>query len=240
MDGSALKRPLDLPRTMWPILAVILVVAAFFGMRMAHSLDYNVAHHSDRVKEQVQAVIDRGVTQDVPVLSDYRGMEDDAILQSMTDAGFTYVDMNEINGTGEATIDVIKLPSDMTVDDAAAAYTDGVSSLDNLTAAKFLSGSWRFMAVRGTGYSYSVRYADFSSGSAQDAVNAAVSAQGFAESNLGDSGVDDNGNTFQNGTIDIDGSTYAWSVSACALSDVYTVNGLPDDAQYVGVRFETV
>lgn len=239
MDASGLKRPLDLPRAMWPILAVILVVAAFFGVRMAHSLDYNVAHHSDRVKEQVQAEIDRGVAQDVPVLSGYAGMDDDAILQSMTDAGFTYVDMNEINGTGEATIDVIKLPSDMTVDDAAAAYTDGVSSLDNITAAKFLSGSWRFMAVRDSGYSYSVKYADFSSGGPEAAVQAAVQAQGFADSSMGDAGVDDNGNTFQEGSIDIDGSTYAWSISACSLSDVYSVRGMPDDAQYVGVRFET-
>lgn len=236
MDGSTLRRPLSLPRKMWPFLAVILVVAAVLGFRYAYKVDYNILHHSERVQEQVQAQLERDVSQDVPQLTSYANLDDAAILQSMSDAGFTYVDMNEINGTGDASIDVIKLPSDMSATEAALAYTSGVSQLDNLTAARFLSGSWRFMAMHDSGTSYTVRYADFSSGSAQAAVDAAVSAQGFAESNLGDAGIDDNGNTFQRGTIDLDGSSWEWSVSACSLSDVYSVTGLPDDAQYVGVR----
>ena len=51
-----------------------------------------------------------------------------------------------------------------------------------------------------------------------------------------ESGVDDAGNTFQTGTIDVDGTTYAWRVSAIALSSVYDITGLPDTAVYVGVR----
>ncbi len=239
MDGSALKRPLTLPKKLWPILLAIAAVALVIGYNIAHSIDHNVVHRSDRVEEQIVALINRGVAQDVPVLSSYIGMDDETILQSMTDAGFTYVDMNEINGTGEASIDVIKIPSDMTVEDAAVAYTDGVSKLDNMTAAKFLSGSWRFMVVRESGYSYSVKYADFNSGGAQAAIQAAIESQGLVESEMGDTGVDDNGNTFQNGTISIDGTTYAWSISACNLSDVYSIAGMPENAQYVGIRFST-
>ena len=239
LDGSVLQRPLTLPMKMWPILLAIALVALFIGYQVAHRIDHNVVHHSERVAESVQAQIDRGISQDVPMLSSLAGMEDETIIQTFVDAGYGYVDMNEINGVGEASIDIIKLPSDMSVEDAALAYTSGVSSLDSETAAKFLSGSWRFMVVRETGYSYSVKYADFNSPDSAAAVQAAIEAQGFADSTMGDSGVDGSGNTFQDGSIDIDGTTYYWSVSACDLSEVYSVNGLPENAQYVGVRFTT-
>ena len=36
------------------------------------------------------------------------------------------------------------------------------------------------------------------------------------------------GNTFQSGTVDIDGTTYTWRVSAAALSDKYDIKGLPE------------
>ena len=38
------------------------------------------------------------------------------------------------------------------------------------------------------------------------------------------------------GTVDVDGSTYTWRVSAIALSEVYDISGLPDSAVYVGIR----
>ena len=237
LDGSVLKRPLTLPKKFWPILAAIMAVAIAFGYSWAHRFDHNVVHHFDRVQENVIEQINRGVTQDVPMLSDYVYYEDDEILQSFIDAGYTYVDMNEINGIGEASIDIIKLPSDMTVDDAAIAYTEGVSKLDSITAARFLSGSWRFMVVRDGGFSYSVKYADFDSVDSAAAVQAAVEMQGFGESEMGASGVDDSGNTFQEGTIYIDDTAYYWTISACNLSDVYSINSLPENAQYVGVRF---
>lgn len=239
MDGSSLQRPLTMPTNLWPIVAAIALVALFIGYHGAHRFNYNVVNHDDRVQESVMAQVNRGVSQDVPMLSELRGMDDETILQAFADAGYTYVDMNEINGSGEASVDVIKLPSDMSVDEASIAYTEGVSKLDSATAAKFLSGSWRFMVVRESGYSYSVKYADFASDDSASAVQAAMEAQGLVESNVGESGVDDSGNSFQEGTIDIDGTTYRWSISVCNLSAVYSISGMPDTAQYVGIKFTT-
>ncbi|MBO4365309.1 MAG: teichoic acid transporter [Eggerthellaceae bacterium] len=239
LDGSVLKRPLTLPKKFWPLVAIIAAVALMIAYTWAKDVDHNVVHHSDRVEENVVEQINRGVSQDVPILSDYIDWDDDEIIQSFIDSGYTYVDMNEINGTGDASIDIIKLPSDMTFDEAAIAYTQGVSKLDSETAARFLSGSWRMMVVRESGYSYSVKYADFDSPDSAAAVQAAVEAQGFGESELGEAGIDNSGNTFQEGTIDIDDYTYHWTVSACDLSDVYSVSGLPENAQYVGVRLTT-
>lgn len=47
---------------------------------------------------------------------------------------------------------------------------------------------------------------------------------------------DEVGNTFQTGTVDIDGDTYTWRVSAAPLSDKYDIKGLPGTAAYVGIR----
>lgn len=83
-----------------------------------------------------------------------------------------------------------------------------------------------------------VRYADFSSGDVNAAVQAAVAAEGFDPATVPEDGqgVDEVGNTFMTGTVDVDGSTYTWRVSAIALSEVYDISGLPDTAVYVGIR----
>ena len=103
--------------------------------------------------------------------------------------------------------------------------------------AKLLKGSWTFTVSRND-------YVDMrrevrrllvrqrGGGHSQ----AAMASEGLEGSTLGESGVDDAGDTFQTGTIDVDGTTYAWRVSAIALSSVYDITGLPDTAVYVGVR----
>lgn len=39
------------------------------------------------------------------------------------------------------------------------------------------------------------------------------------------------------GNVEVGGITYAWKISALPLNEVYSVNGLPEDAIYVGIRF---
>ena len=236
MDGGALNRPLSMPRKLMPFLAVICAIALVLGVVMARNFNHSVVHSSDRTAERVEKIINRGIEQQVPILTGLLWCDDATLLSSFDDAGFTYVDMNEINGTTDASLDILKLPSDMSVEEADSAYTKGISSLDSDTAAKLLSGCWRFTVVRDDGFSYTVKYADFSSETGENAVKKAVEAQGFADSEVTESGVDDNGNTYENGTIEVDEETYNWSVSACNINDVYSVTGLPENAQYVGVR----
>ena len=237
MDGRTLNRPLSLPKQLLPILGVILVVAIIISFVMYRNINYNVVHSSDRTSESVQQVINRGVTQDVPVLTGWLwcSYEED-IYACLDDSSFSYVNMNEINGSIDTTVDVFKLPSDMTYEESEKAFTKGISSLDSETAAKLLSGSWRMTVILDDGISYTVKYADFSSSSPESAVQAAIQAQGLSEAEVTDSGVDSNGNTYTNGTVSVDDETWSWTVSACNINNVYDVVGLPEDAQYVGVR----
>ena len=52
-------------------------------------------------------------------------------------------------------------------------------------------------------------------------------------------GVDEVGNTFKQGTVDVDGTAYTWKVSALPLSEMYDISGLPETAVYVGVRLSS-
>ena len=44
------------------------------------------------------------------------------------------------------------------------------------------------------------------------------------------------GNTFKQGTVEANETTYTWRVSAIPLSDMYDISGLPETATYVGGR----
>ena len=81
-----------------------------------------------------------------------------------------------------------------------------------------------------------LRYTDFSSGGIEAAVEAAIAAEGFDASTASETAVDEAGNTYRTGSVDVNGTTYTWRVSAIALSEVYSISGLPESATYVGVR----
>lgn len=82
-----------------------------------------------------------------------------------------------------------------------------------------------------------VRYADFASGTADVAIQSAKEAEGLSDIQATDAGVDDSGNTYQAGIVEVNGETYNWRVSVIALSEVYEVSGLPQNALFVGIRF---
>ena len=159
-------------------------------------------------------------------------MDDQAILDSLTAAGYTVYNQT---AEGTAGLDLVKLPEDVTVADAAAMYAKGVGSLSASQAALLLNGSWTLTVDRSDTLSMAVKYADFSSSTLEAAIQAAIAAEGF-EASSASMDTDEVGNTFQTGTVDIDGDTYTWRVSAAPLSDKYDIKGLPSTAAYVGIR----
>lgn len=235
-DASALSRPITMPKKLYPAMAVFVAIAiaaaAFLGLK----INDNVVHGDDKLKAQVLEIANRGVEQDTPVLTDFVDYSDKDLINYMSGKGYTYVDMNEINTASDYTLDLFKLPSDMTIEEAGAAFTDGISTLDTKTACKLLTGSWRFNVTRNNGFSYSVRFADFESESANSAIQKAIEQQGLNETTMTETGKDGSGNVFQSGEITIDGYYYTWTVSACDLNEVYKVSGIPSTSQYVGVR----
>ena len=120
--------------------------------------------------------------------------------------------------------------------EAGVMYASGVSSLSATDASRLLKGSWTLTVNRTGTTDMRLKFADFSSGSVDAAIQSAIKAGGLTEAAVIDAGTDDAGNTYQSGTIDANGTTYKWRVSAIPLSSVYKINGLPDTAIYVGIR----
>ena len=232
MDGSSLLRPVDMPRSQKIIMTVFVVIAVIIGFRLATGAITAVSDSNTQSKASVEENLARSVSYNLPVLTQMAEMDDQTILDSLTAAGYTVYNQT---AEGTAGLDLVKLPSDVTVADAAAMYAKGVGSLSASQAALLLNGSWTLTVDRADTLSMAVKYADFSSSTLEAAIQAAIAAEGF-EASSASMDTDEVGNTFQTGTVDIDGDTYTWRVSAAPLSDKYDIKGLPSTAAYVGIR----
>ena len=228
MDGSSLLRPMDMPRSQQIVMAVFVVIAVIIGVRLAAGAITAVNDSNAQSQASVEENLSRTVSYNLPVLTQMADMDDQAILDSLSAAGYTVY-----NRTAEDTagLDLVKLPEDVTVADAAAMYAKGVGGLSASQAALLLNGSWTLTVDRSDTLTMAVKYADFSSSTIQ----AAVAAEGFQAASTS-TDTDEVGNTFQTGTIDVDDVTYTWRVSAAPLSDKYDIKGLPSTAAYVGIR----
>lgn len=237
LDGSALSRPLDLPRKQWLIAAVFLVAAIGIGGYFGFQIIDEVVNAPARAAASVEENLNRDVALDLPSLPELIAYDDEDIRATFDEAGYTVYDKTdeEIAAAGVG-FDLIKLPSDVTLEEAGLLYLQGISNVSAADAAKVLNGSWEMAVDRASGTDFRLKYADFASGTVDAAIQNAIIAEGLGDSAFGDSGVDGSGNTFQAGTIVLGDTTYNWQVSACPLSGVYDNDGLPDSAVYVGVR----
>lgn len=239
LDASGLQRPLDMPRSQLAIMGLFVTAAAVIGGFMLFNVLDEVQGKAARAQASVEQNLAREVTYDLPVLPSVIQNGDNAsIKQGFVDAGATIYDTTSEEEAAAGNMDIIKLPSDVSELDAGVLYSKGVANLSAAEAALLLNGSWTLEVDRSEGVSMRVTYADFTSGTVEAAVQAAIASEGFdpATTPEGGAGVDEVGNTFQTGTVDVGGTVYTWKVSAIALSSVYDISGLPDTAVYVGVR----
>ena len=235
LDASSLSRPQNLPRNLYAIAGAVLLAAVIIGAFMLHGVLDGVLNASERDAQAVQENIARDVTYSLPILSDLILQDNATIKQSFVDAGFTIYDKTNTESNPDG-LDLVKLPSDVSEVDAASYYAKGISKLSATEASRLFKGAWTFSVTRNDYTDMRVKYVDFSSGTIEAAIDDAIVSEGLSETTYTDSGTDDAGNTYQAGTIDIDGTTYTWRVSAIALSEVYDISGLPNTAIYVGVR----
>lgn len=231
MDGSSLLRPMDMPRSQQIVMAVFVVIAVIIGVRLAAGAITAVNDSNTQNKASVEENLSRTVSYNLPVLTQMADMDDQAILDSLSAAGYTVYNRT---AEGTAGLDLVKLPEDVTVADAAAMYAKGVGGLSASQAALLLNGSWTLTVDRSDTLTMTVKYADFSC-TLEASIQAAVAAEGFQAASTS-TDTDEVGNTFQTGTVDIDDVTYTWRVSAAPLSDKYDIKGLPSTAAYVGIR----
>ena len=235
LDGSVLSRPFSMPNPQKLIAVIFVVIALVIGGIFAYRVISDVIYASAKAEAEVQEILAQEVSYDLPNLMSLASLSDSDIVTTLEDSGYTLYDANadeeDVSG-----LSLFKFPDDMSLTEAAAYYLQGVSNLSASEATTLLYGMWQLTTDRTSGMSIRVRYADFTSGSVEEAVQNAMVDQGLDATTLGDSGVDSSGNTYQAGTVTIDDTTYSWQVSACLLSDVYDVDGLPDTACYVGIR----
>ncbi len=235
LDGSPLRRPFSMPRTQRIIALVIVVAAVVIGLWFLNSTVFQAMRETAQAEEALATNLTRQASiETVPQMSQIIALGDDDIRARLQEAGYTYYDASDPDDPTSMVL--YKLPSDVSVEEAAGMYAKGIGNLSAAQASKILVGSWYLNADRNGWTSMVVRYADFSTGDPEIAVQNALAKQGFDPQTITESGEDDSGNTFSSGTFDADGTMCSWKISALPLDEMYSVSGLPEDACYVGVR----
>lgn len=233
-NAEALSRPMRVPvnarRSVLIIVAIACLIAAVFVF-LVFDMTMNAPV---REQQQIQELLDADVPSSTPIVLSLVEMSDEQIEAKLGETGDQLYEQEVQDGKG---LEIIRIPSDISIEEAAAMYDTGVSKLSALQAVSLLNGSWSLDVVRDDGLNMSLHYADFRSGSLDGAIANAVESEEFERGNVIEAGDDDGfGNAFSTGTVMVGGETYEWTVSATKLSDVYPIAGLPEDSTYVGVR----
>lgn len=244
LDGSSLKRPLKLgPREM-VVMLVLVAIAIGLSIFVYVSTTTSMSEAAARSQATTEENLARDMVYGIPYLPDLIWLTNSDIIAAEENQGYRLYDMGGADGLSEdGTMRFMKIPSDMTLTETASMMAGGgISSLDAAQAALLLNGSWTFEVQRGENIEMRVRYVDFDAETIDAAIDWAVGYEGFNWENAveTDYGVDAAGNTFRAGTVNVDGYTYGWQVSAIDLSDVYDIQGLPENSVYVGIRYSTM
>lgn len=234
--ASSFDRPIEFPANDKRRLALIVAIAVLLSAALI--IAYNMAVIGDSAQTQVKvaAAIDRGVELDLPKMEDYAGKTNEAMLETFKSAGYTMYDNSNEEDRNVDGFDMFKLASDVDPETAGEAYAQGIENLSSVEAARYLSGSWRFLVSRANAVELRLRYADFTATDAKEAIQTAIDSQGFKDADVNDIALDTMGNSNVSGTFKKDKVTYAYTISACDLSQVYDIDGAPENAQFVGIR----
>ena len=235
LDTEALARPLDMPSGMKRGLIAALAAGCVVGAIMLFNYFDAVVNGPAREQASLEQNIAKEVSYDLPAIGTLMNLGDADIMSAISVNGAQFYE--KIPAGTEGGFEVIKLADGVSLADAGLMYVQGIDNLSGADAARLLNGSWDMTIDRKSGVDIRVRYADFTSGTLEQAIQKAMEAEGLTVDNITDSGIDDAGNTYSAGTINIDGAEYSWRASALKLSKVYNVKGFPENAAYVGVRF---
>lgn len=235
LDGAKLARPTKMPPMQRVIALVILAAAIIIGGIIVNNFVISKWRESVNAEQTIADNLAREASiESVPVMTGLIKLDNDAVKATLEAAGNRLYDASATDNSSDMVL--YRIPLDMSASDVASLYVKGLGTLTAQQASKLLNGSWYFAVDRVGSPSMVVRYADFKNSDPQAAIQAAVKKQGFDVSTATDSGVDESGNTFMTGTVDVDGAQCTWKVSSLPLKEVYSISGLPESACYVGVR----
>ncbi len=236
LDDSGLSREILLPRNRRIILIVFVVIGCIIGALIVYNVVFNAIGGAEREHATLEENLQRDVAPDLPILKDIIKLNNEDVQKTFDDLDYTTYVASDEEKSKDGSIDLLKIPSDLDLDTAISLYSEGVSSLSAADAVLFLKGSWTLNIDRSDSVSMRVRYADFSSSDIETAINSAIDTEGFNAKKASELADDDSGNAYREGKVKVGKTKYKWRVSACALKDVYDISGLPDTANYVGIR----
>lgn len=202
------------------ILAIIISIVAS---------QVNAGNTSSSVVRSLTTPVDRNM----PLLSDLYGDSDTTIYDTLSESNKVYQISSNSSG-----VSLVRVPDDVTSEEMALYYMNGLSSLSTDEIATVLRGAWWLSVDRSAATVMKLKYADFTSNTTDKAISNAMSAQGISDMNPSviSSGTDNNKNTYKYGTYSgSDGTTMYWKVACCSLSSVYSNSGLPKNSFYVGI-----
>lgn len=235
LDGAPLRRPFEMPAAKKVVLGIVVLVAIGLGAVFVNSTVLSTMREHAAAEQAIKDNLARPASIDsLPKMKKLVNLNDAGIKEAFDEAGYTIYDASNL-GDSEDLI-LYRIPEDMTLEEAEQYYSQGVSSLDAVQATKLLNGAWQFVAERSGVTTMVVRYADFTTGDPQVALENALAKTKFDPESVTDSGVDDSGNTYQIGSLKAGDTTCAWKISALPLSDMFSISGMPEDACYIGIR----
>ena len=235
LDGAPLRRPFSMPLGQRFIALIIVAAAIILGFLFINNTVISGLRESAEAEQAIENNLARQASiETIPNMADLINRNDKSVKKAFKKAGYTVFDASNESDSEDMTL--YKLPADVTLDEASALYAKGISNLTAVQATKLLVGSWQFVAERSAGTSMVVRYADFTTGDPQIAVQNALQKSGFDPESITDSGVDDSGNTYSTGTLQAGDSACVWRISAIPLDEIYDINNMPEEACYIGVR----
>lgn len=239
-NGESLSRPLHLPkeikRKRWIFVAIAVVIAC---LMLFFYFDQIISAPA-KTQQEIQDVLSQDIKTNPPDLLKILGWSDKKIKSSLTKAaskgGYGIIDITDERVSSNE-IDLVKIPAGLTVEEGAEMYARGLSNLSAIDLIKLLYGGWDLNVDRTQNINISLHYADFKSHTPKTAIAQAIASESLSRGTTSESGEDDGfGNEYSSGSIMINGSDYAWTVSSTYLTDVYSVSGIPENATYVGVR----
>jgi len=230
---KATEPPVSIKKSIAPALLAAIIVAFLIVSFTVFRLIITPASNQAQINENCMRAIDYQLVK----LTDYIALDDAAIKAALAEQHFVTVDIKPASESAASDIDLFKAPKGMSAEDATTYVDNGISNLSAIDLSRFLNGSWRFTVDRSATVTMRLRYADFSSGSIDAAIYNALKSQGWDSLLVIQSGIDDNGNTYKLGELQIGETTYVWRISSIALDEVYSQK-LVNDAYYVGIRLE--
>lgn len=233
LDPGSLAKPIDMPRNQRMLVLVFVAIAALIGGLIINSVLGSAHSSSNDTSQEVEQIISETRDLNLPKLADYTINDADGIKTRLDNANIDCYD-NLKNSDDE--LELVYIPDGMKTADVKGILSDGINSADATTAARYICGSWRLTGNFDNGVDLRVRYCDMSATTATAALKDAANSQGYTIKKNAKQTTDSAGNTSVSGTTTYQGTTYKWTISACDISNVYNVSGIPGSAQYVGIH----